>query len=147
MFLCSLVVRQLAQIWDSIFSRFAIAFGSQRTTKSTARIPILPPVCAPLSLLSPFLCRHFSLSCLCPPVHNYLVCTAFAFVLRSVFFRSCPPHHLHTIGNRANSDTENMAKSGSEKSYHPSCIAEMSMVQLKRNTSFSKNTKCFYNVV
>lgn len=92
----SSVARQLAQISDSIFSRLAIAFGSPGTTKSTARIPILPPVCLPLC--SPFIRRYFSvmLMSLCPPVHNYLVGTDLLLFSARLFFAF--PHPPTCVG-------------------------------------------------
>lgn len=90
----SSVARQLAQISDSIFSRLAIAFGSPGTTKSTARIPILPPVCLPLC--SPFIRRYFSvmLMSLCPPVHNYFVGTDLLLFSARLFFAFPHPTYM-----------------------------------------------------
>lgn len=94
----SSVIRLLAQISDSIFSRFVVRnrnrnriWHPKRTTNppTATRVPGSPPVRLSIPSFSA-LSDGISLMCLCPPVHNYyLGHTALAFVSPSssvIFF-------------------------------------------------------------
>lgn len=121
--------------------RFRIPFFRDSQSHLAAQARLNPPPESPyyhlsvcLSVLPSSVGISPSCWCLCVPQFIIIWWARICFCSLLVFF-SLSPIHLHALGNRANSDTENMAKKkrgvGSdwvEKSYRTSCSVEIWLI-------------------